>query len=60
MPADGAALLPDTVIAPLVGFDRSGYQLGYGGCYYDRTLATMPRRPLTIGVGFDLVATRED
>lgn len=41
------------MIAPLVGFDRAGYRLGYGGGFFDRTLAAMKRRPLVIGVGFE-------
>lgn len=52
VPAGGDALLPDIVVAPLVGFDDAGYRLGYGGGYYDRTLAAMPTKPFTIGVGF--------
>jgi 5-formyltetrahydrofolate cyclo-ligase len=54
VPAQGAAILPDIVIAPLVGFDRAGFRLGYGGGYYDRTLAAMPQRPQVLGVGFAL------
>jgi 5-formyltetrahydrofolate cyclo-ligase len=54
VPAEGETVLPDTLVAPLVGFDGLGYRLGYGGGYYDRTLAAMADRPLTIGVGFDL------
>jgi 5-formyltetrahydrofolate cyclo-ligase len=54
VPAEGDPVSPDTVVAPLVGFDPSGYRLGYGGGYYDRTLAAMPERPLVIGVGFEL------
>ncbi|MBL8584642.1 MAG: 5-formyltetrahydrofolate cyclo-ligase, partial [Rhizobiaceae bacterium] len=48
----GPAIRPDIVIAPLVGFDESGYRLGYGGGFFDRTLATMAPRPRAIGVGY--------
>jgi 5,10-methenyltetrahydrofolate synthetase len=41
------------VLAPLVGFDRQCYRLGYGGGYFDRTLAASAPRPLAIGVGFE-------
>lgn len=53
-PARGPAVLPDVVIAPVVGFDDARYRLGYGGGFFDRTLAAMPRKPLTIGVGYAL------
>jgi 5-formyltetrahydrofolate cyclo-ligase len=36
-----------------VGIDRLRYRLGYGGGYYDRTLAQMSPRPVTAGIGFD-------
>lgn len=45
---------PTVLLVPLLGFDEAGYRLGYGGGYYDRTLATMPCRPLLVGVGHEL------
>ncbi len=51
VPADGAEVTPTVVIAPLVGFDPDGYRLGYGGGFFDRTLAALSPRPLAIGVG---------
>lgn len=54
VPADGPALVPDVTFAPVVGWDRAGYRLGYGGGYFDRTLAAFAPRPLTIGIGLDL------
>lgn len=53
VPAEGEAVAPDAVLVPLVGFDKRGYRLGYGGGYYDRTLASASVRPWTIGVGFE-------
>ncbi|WEK04893.1 MAG: 5-formyltetrahydrofolate cyclo-ligase [Candidatus Devosia phytovorans] len=43
---------PDVVIMPLLGFDNTGTRLGYGGGYYDRTLAHMTKRPLLVGLAF--------
>jgi 5-formyltetrahydrofolate cyclo-ligase len=53
-PAGGGAVIPDVLLIPLVGFDAKGYRLGYGGGYFDRTLAALDPRPRTIGVGFEL------
>lgn len=51
VPADGAQMRPDVVVAPLVGVDKQNYRLGYGGGFFDRTLAALDPRPLVIGVG---------
>ncbi len=51
---DGTALVvPDAAIVPMNGFDAQGYRLGYGGGYFDRTLAATAPRPLAVGVGFE-------
>lgn len=51
-PADGPEVSPTTVLAPLVGFDSACYRLGYGGGFFDRTLAAMAGKPRVIGVGY--------
>lgn len=52
---DGTPVVtPDVLIIPVVGFDACGYRLGYGGGYYDRTIASFRHRPLLIGVGYEL------
>ncbi len=53
VPAEGEPVFPDILLAPVVGFDGANYRLGYGGGYYDRTLAAMAERPRAIGVGFE-------
>ena len=53
VPAEGPEIVPDVLIAPLVGFDAANYRLGYGGGYFDRTLASLPRKPLAVGIGLE-------
>lgn len=49
------ALDPDVLLVPLLAFDAHGYRLGYGGGFYDRTLAglRMRKRVVAIGLAFD-------
>ena len=54
VPDGTAPVAPDAAIVPVNGFDEQGYRLGYGGGYFDRTLAVAVPRPLAIGVGFEL------
>lgn len=51
-PADGAEVVPNVILAPVVGFDGACYRLGYGGGFFDRTLAAIEGRPLVIGLGY--------
>jgi 5-formyltetrahydrofolate cyclo-ligase len=53
VPRDGDVVTPDIVLGPLVGFDENRYRLGYGGGYFDRTLAALAPRPLAIGIGYE-------
>ncbi len=52
--ADAPVLEPDTLLVPLLGFDRAGGRLGYGAGHYDRTLARLrARKPVTaIGLAY--------
>lgn len=56
IPAEGAWIEPEVLIVPLVGFDARGYRLGYGGGFYDRTLAMLRAKRPTIAVGFAFAA----
>ena len=58
VPAEGDPVIPDVLLVPLVGFDNQGYRLGYGGGYYDRTLAAARIRPRTIGIGYEACRIR--
>jgi 5,10-methenyltetrahydrofolate synthetase len=46
--------VPTVVLIPLNGWDEAGHRLGYGGGFFDRTLASLPKRPIAIGVGYEL------
>ena len=51
-PPEVEAVTPEIALAPVVGWTAEGFRLGYGGGYFDRTLAALLPRPFTIGIGF--------
>jgi 5-formyltetrahydrofolate cyclo-ligase len=53
VPAEGPEVVPNVTLAPVVGWDAAGYRLGYGGGYFDRTLAALHPRAFAIGVGLE-------
>ena len=58
VPADPRWVRPDLVIAPLVAFDARGWRLGYGGGFYDRTLAELRAARPTRAIGLAYAAQR--
>lgn len=54
VPATRQTVRPTALLVPLLGHDDAGFRLGYGAGYYDRTLASLAPKPLTVGVGFEM------
>ena len=51
-PKDTAEFSPDILVVPCLGFGPGGVRLGYGGGFFDRTLASLSPRPVTVGVSY--------
>ena len=51
-PKDTEVVVPTLLFVPCVGYGTGGYSLGYGGGFYDRTLAQLQPQPFTVGLGF--------
>jgi 5-formyltetrahydrofolate cyclo-ligase len=54
IPQGTAVLRPRALLVPPVGIDAQGYRLGYGGGFFDITLAAAVPQPLKIAVAFEL------
>jgi 5-formyltetrahydrofolate cyclo-ligase len=53
VPSERRLMDPAIVVVPLLGFDAANYRLGYGGGYFDRTLAALAPPPVAVGAGFE-------
>jgi len=51
-PKDTEEFAPEILVVPCLGFGPGGVRLGYGGGFFDRTLASLAPRPVTVGVSF--------
>ena len=60
VPAEGDWLEPEALICPLIGWDRAGWRLGYGGGFYDRTLERLRALRPTLAIGFAYAAQELD
>lgn len=52
-PVGSREMAPNHVLLPMNGWDSAGYRLGYGGGYFDRTLASLAKKPTVIGVALE-------
>ena len=58
VPAAAEEMVPRTLIAPVVGYDGLSYRLGYGGGFFDRTLAQYGESGAAVGVGYSMFELR--
>jgi 5,10-methenyltetrahydrofolate synthetase len=57
-PVGSDLVVPTAALLPMIGWDEAGHRLGYGGGYFDRTLASLAPRPALIGVSYELARMR--
>jgi 5-formyltetrahydrofolate cyclo-ligase len=53
-PVGSELVVPTVALLPMIGWDEAGHRLGYGGGYFDRTLARLAPKPVVIGVSYEL------
>jgi len=51
-PKDTERFAPQLLLVPCLGYGPRGLRLGYGGGFYDRTLAALTPHPFTVGIGY--------
>ena len=52
-PVNSPSVAPEAVLLPMNGWDPQGYRLGYGAGFFDRTLASLAKRPVVIGISYE-------
>ncbi len=60
IPVEDRPAVPEALVVPMLAFDRKGHRLGYGGGFYDRTLAALRASGAVRAVGFAWAAQRVD
>ena len=53
-PVGSDPVVPTAALLPMNGWDEAGYRLGYGSGFFDRTLASLAKKPVVIGVSYEL------
>jgi 5-formyltetrahydrofolate cyclo-ligase len=53
-PVNSGEVVPEAVLLPMNGWDAKGYRLGYGAGFFDRTLASLAKKPAVIGVTYEM------
>jgi 5-formyltetrahydrofolate cyclo-ligase len=53
-PVGSDPVVPTAVLVPMIGWDEAGYRLGYGAGFFDRTLVSFAKKPVVIGVSYEL------
>ena len=60
VPVEGEPAEPDVLLVPMLAFDGRGHRLGYGGGFYDRTIAGLRARGRVTAFGFAYAAQQVD
>jgi len=53
-PLNSPEIVPEAALLPMNGWDTKGFRLGYGGGFFDRTLAAVANKPVVIGISYEL------